>query len=380
MTTCLSSPIRGASRRALQLLSVLLLIVGISTTAQAQTFSLTAGSGGQVAIGNGLPLPIQVFPAGQGVGTVLPPLLIPAVPFTQPGLTIISDGSGGITVPPGVLDRTSTTIAMQPTLASNPAVFQVNTAIDYSWPAATATFSPGGSPVGLQGGGTSIFLGAGPAGGNVTYTNAKGATAFGGAATFATAPGSASAGGAILGSPVTVYINFMGQTPGTATAAALVGATAAGLQWGASTAAATITTMVPNADPGFMGGPAGGMVGPGGTILISVQCASPCPGLNNNVLGEKGFPWTTGQAVISAAGAVPPEIFTITGKDTRVSAMGPGNIQMVTGTVSDRALSGPNANRGWVSLTLPEPGALLGMGGAFLMLGLCHTIVRRRSH
>lgn len=367
-------------RRAIRLFSMLVLLVG-STTAQAQLFSLTAGSGGQLAIGNGLPLPIQIIPPTQGVGTVFPVLLIPAVPFAQ-GLTIVSDGAGGIAVPASAISRVAPGIAFQPTLASNPAVFQVNTAVDYAWPAAAATFSHGGSPVGLKAGVTSVFVGTGPAAGNVTYTNANLANSFGGAATFATGQGNGTAGGAIPGSPVTVYINFQGQTPGTAMSAAIVGATAVGLQWGATSLAATITTNVPAADPGWAGHPAFGgniSVGSNGTVVASTQCVSPCGGLQNNVLGDKGFPWTTGQAVLSAFGAVPAEIFTITGGDTRVGGVGPGNIQMVTGTVSDRNLSGPNANRGWVSLTLPEPGAMLGVTGAFLMLGLCNTVVRRRS-
>jgi hypothetical protein len=367
-------------RRAVQLFSMLVLLVG-STAAQAQVFSLVAGSGGQVAIGNGLPLPIQIIPPTQGTGTVLPALLIQAVPFTQ-GLTIVSNGAGDISVPTAVLSRIATGIAFQPTLASNPAVFQVNTAIDYAWPSAAATFSHGGSPVGLKAGITSVFVGTGPAAGNVTYTNANLGASFGGAALFATGPGTGTAGGAILGSPVTVYINAFGQSPGPSRSAAIVGATASGLQWGATTSAATITTMVAPADPGWAGHPAFGgsiSIGPGGTVIASVQCVSPCLGLNNNVLGDKGFPWTTGQAVLSAFGAAPPEVFTITGGDTRPGGVGPGNIQMVTGTVSDRAASGPNANRGWVSLTLPEPAAMLGVTGAFLMLGLCNTVVRRRS-
>lgn len=363
----------------LSMMSMLVLLVG-SATSQAQLFSLTAGSGGQVAIGNGLPLPIQVIPPGQGTAAVLPPLLIPLVPFAQ-GLTIVSNGAGSINVPAGVISRVAPGITMLPVLASNPVVFQVNTAIDYAWPAAAATFSPGGSPVGLLAGATSVFVGTGPAAGNVTYTNANLASSFGGAATFATGPGSGTAGGAIPGSPVTVYINAFGQTPATAMSAALVGATAVGLQWGASTLLATITTNVPVADPGWAGHPAFGgsiSIGPLGTVLASVLCVAPCGGLNNNVIGDKGFPWTTGQIVISAFNAAPAEVFTITGGDTRVAGIGPGNIQMVTGTVSDRVLSGPNANRGWVSLTLPEPGAMLGVTSAFAMLGLCNMVVRRR--
>jgi hypothetical protein len=362
---------------------MLVLLVG-STTAQGQVYSLSAGSGGQLAIGGGLPLPIQPAPPGWGLGTSFPSLLVPALPFA-PGLTIVSDGAGNITVPTAVLSRIATGIVEQPTWLNNPAVFQVNTAIDYAWPVASAQFSHGGSPVGKKNGLTSIFVGTGANGGQVIYTNANMANSFGGAALWAISPGVGTAGGAFPGSPVTVYINAFAKTNfTTAMSAAIVGASGSALQWGASTLAVTITTMAAPADPGWAGHPGfGGSIqfgGANGTVLSSVQCVSPCAGLTNNVLAEKGFPWTTGQAIISAANAVPKEVFTITGGDTRPGGVGPGNIQMVTGTVSDRTLSKPNANRGWVSLTLPEPAAMLGVTGAFLMLGLCNTVARRRSH
>jgi hypothetical protein len=379
-------------RRAVQLFSILVLLVG-STTAQAQIYSLTAG-GAQAMIGNGLPLPIQIVLPPVGDGTNFPPLLIPPAPFAQ-GLTIVSNGAGDITVPPGVVERIATGITKQPTFFSNPSVFSVETAIDYSWPAASATFSHGGSPVGKLNGITSVFVGTGPGGiggGTVIYTNANLASSFGGAALFATGAGQGTNTGAYPGSPVTVYINAFQLTPGTAMSVLIVGATAMGLQWGATTLAATITTNFPVADPGWAGHPAfGGNVTllPNGQVQNSTLCVAPCAGIPNHVQGDKGFPWTTGTIVLSQPEANgEPELFQITGGDTRPGAIrsvpgangvGPGNIQMVTGSLSDRILSGPNGNRGWVSLTLPEPAAMLGVTGAFLMLGLCNTVVRRRS-
>ena len=69
-------------RRAVQLFSILVLLVG-STTAQAQLYSLTAGSGAQAMIGNGLPLPIQIMLPPVGDNTNFPPLLILPVPFAK---------------------------------------------------------------------------------------------------------------------------------------------------------------------------------------------------------------------------------------------------------------------------------------------------------
>jgi hypothetical protein len=356
-------------KRAVLLAVAAMLVPALwGTAAQAQSqHSLVAGSGGQAQIGGGLPLPIQVFTLGTtpGQAAIVPPLLIPANPTPIVNQTAL----GAITVPASILALTPTAIQKQPTFASNPSVFQVNTALDYAWPSATATFAPGGGPAG----GAGIFIGGGPPTGVITYTNAG--AAFGGSALFAVAGNAGlAAGGAIIGQPVTVYINYMGQVASMATGAALVGAIPNGAQYGATTAAATVTTPGVQADPGFMGG----AFGAGGTVLASVQCGPTCPGLLNNVLGDKGFPWTTGMITVSQPAAVPAEIFYLSGTDTRPGGVGSGNISMVSGTLSNRSLSGPNANRAWVSLQLPEPTALAGAAGALLMLGACHSMVRRR--
>ena len=113
-----------------------------------------------------------------------------------------------------------------------------------------------------------------------------------------------------------------------------------------------------------------------GTIASSI----PGTGLTlaNIVFGSKGYPWTTGLIIVSAPMAMGgAEIFFLSGTDMRVA--GVGNVSLVSGSLSDRFLSGANANRGWVSLTLPEPSAALGAAGAFAMLALCHGLVRRRA-
>lgn len=90
-------------------------------------------------------------------------------------------------------------------------------------------------------------------------------------------------------------------------------------------------------------------------------------------------PWTTGMLTVSVTAVFggPPEIFIRTGSDGRVS--GVGGISLVSGAVSARTLSGPNANRGWLNLYVPEPSAALGAVGALLMLVTCHRVTRRRS-
>ena len=92
-----------------------------------------------------------------------------------------------------------------------------------------------------------------------------------------------------------------------------------------------------------------------------------------------GFPLTTGQLLISVTAALgDPEIFLRTGVDGR-NANGSGIVTLVSGTLSARTLSGPNANRGWVTLKIPEPGVLAAGSSALLMLAGCHWLVRRRQ-
>jgi hypothetical protein len=291
---------------------------------------------------------------------------------------------GTIVVPPSALIKsapgTPTKIGVFPT---NPAVFQVATTISYAWPSVTATLAPGGAP------GPAVF---GAAGGIIIYSG--GTKAFGGPGQFAVVPGPGSGvtgrvppnGLGVL--PIaSVWINVFGMLPSTAMTLAVVGASApAGLaQAGASVAAPPGTTMFGPLSPATIfdgvNFPVGGVgcisfcVGPLGTI----SSATPVAGflISNMVTSSKGFPWSTGLITISQPAAAPPEIFWLSGTDMRVA--GAGNVSLVSGALSSRALSGPNANRGWLSLTLPEPTAALGAVAALAMLGLCHGLVRRRS-
>jgi len=399
---------------------------------QAQ-FLLTGGSAGELQIGTGLPLPIGpagIFLGGMtpvnggttcgdtlmtmggcfgtfgadGPGTAYwPPLLVPPNPAASTGgagtltikQTLGTPNGGAMLVPPGVLSLPApgvpAPIAVFPT---NPAVFQVATSIAYSWPAASATLAPGGAPA------PAVLTSGGPAGGIIRYVLAGASNAFGGPGQFAIAAGPGAAGGRVppngTGQPpvASVWINAFAGAPGTVMTVAIVGASnpLGVAQPGASVGSPPATTMFgpvlnslgtgPNGI-GVVNVPMGGTactmfcVGPAGTIASSLQPGSPF--FSNMVTISKGFPWTTGFVTISQPGAGPPEIFFQSGTDMRVA--GVGNVSLVSGALSVRALSGPNANRGWLSLNLvntPEPMAIAGVAGSLAMLGICHTLVRRR--
>ncbi len=90
-----------------------------------------------------------------------------------------------------------------------------------------------------------------------------------------------------------------------------------------------------------------------------------------------GYPHTTGVITLSAplaAGA--PEVWVISGYHNR-DAAGEGMIQLVSGSLSLRSLTGPNANRGWVRLNLVKnelvpalsPAGLATVAGLMLLAG-----------
>jgi hypothetical protein len=389
----------------MQLAVCLVLALSWASVSQAQNsgpFQLGSNSGGELQIGTGLPLPVGtagIFLGGKTAGDAgnFPPLLIPPVAGVLAGgaesVGINQTTGGNLTIPPGVLARAAggspVPIAV---FTTNPAVFQVATSIDYGWPSTTATFSAGGAP------GPAV-LGTGVSGGIASYSG--GAQAFGGPATFSIAAGSGAAGGRVppntMGAlPVaSVWINAFAGLPGTVTMVLIAGASSPlGIaQPGNSTAAPSGTTMfgAPAQGIGFVNGPQitvtppgplplsiAGPVGTMGTITNSLAVTAPVP--SNMVTNSKGFAWTTGFLTLSQPGAGPPEVFYLSGTDMRVG--GVGNVSLVSGALSNRQLSGPNANRGWLSLDLvaaPEPAATAGLAGALGALALCHTAVRRRA-
>ena len=146
------------------------------------------------------------------------------------------------------------------------------------------------------------------------------------------------------------------------------------------------TTGPPGFDLAVVGGPVGNaMVTPGGTpaalIATGTNGPGPLPGVGigkfgvngtptvfiltpamtkrgfTNMATTIGYPWTTGMITVSApAAAGLGEIFMLTGMDSRTPG-GNGTIQLVSGGLSRRISSGPNANRGWIRLELGDLGS-----------------------
>ncbi len=377
----------------------LLLGLGLATSAQAKRFSLTGG-GAQSHIGNGLALPIQAAATAMMTKTVFPPLLLPVkgVPVilgttALPLKTAMATTMGPVTKSGYQRKLQIPAVAMskpgaQKTVGvkfSNPTVFAVGTKLNYKWPAAPATFSLAKAVA------TATVAGFG---GTMTYSNTLGAR-FGGPAAFSIAPGPPA--GLFPTSPVTIYIKINGTTP-PCTHPAFAG--------GAAGCVAGILLAKPTGIGGIGGDPMSGMtvMTPGvpfttmalnvaimkmgavplGTVLAKALAAHAA--LPTNMANSRPGPWTTGKVIISnPAAAGMGEKFTLSGKDSR-TAMGNGTIQLVGGSVSARAASGANANRGWLRLILGNAPAAavpsMSTGGiaatvALIVLAFGYTMRRR---
>lgn len=127
------------------------------------------------------------------------------------------------------------------------------------------------------------------------------------------------------------------------------------------------------ADPGFVAVSLGSF----GTVLSSAPCPLPCAALTSALTSSVGFGWTTGAITLSQPGAAPAQVFFLSGTDMRVS--GVGSVSLVSGALGMRSLTGPDTSRGWLRLTLPEPGATLAASAALATLGLAHAARRHRG-
>ena len=95
------------------------------------------------------------------------------------------------------------------------------------------------------------------------------------------------------------------------------------------------------------------------------------------------IPRTTGRLTVSvtknaaALSKNKPEVFIREGTDMR-TAGGQGIVVLVSGALSKRNISGPNGNRGWQTLNVPEPASIVAASAGLLALFGCHQLVRRR--
>jgi hypothetical protein len=347
-------------------ISCLLLIFGLSMTAQARMYSLTGG-GGQIQIGGGLPLPIQLTnPTATGAN--FPTLLIPAKTGEVINGTTAMAHQQKLEIPAGVLSKPAAQLTLGQ-FSQNPTLYAVATNLGFVWPAAPAVLSV----LARTGAKTTTFSTIG--GASISYSNPL-KYKFGGPAQFALAPGSPA--GRMPAVPVTLYAIAVpgpgnppcvhtalttgngGPFPGPgnpACVAALGQALPTGLAAAGGPVGAIVTT--PGGTPAATaaGGPIPGIgvgkFGPNGTVTFFTYTPAGTKKGFTNMASSVGYPWTTGKIQMSAMAAGAPEIFTITGKDSRTSK-GAGTIQLVSGALSQRTLTGPNANRGWIRLIL-EP-------------------------
>jgi len=376
--------------------------IGWAATAHSKTYSLTGG-GGQIQIGGGLPLPIQLTNP-TATGTVFPVLRIPAKTGVTINGTTAMAAQQKLSIPASVLSKA----AAQNTLgqfAQNPNLYAVATNLKWVWPAAPAVFSTGAR----TGAKTTQFA---TGGSTIRYSNPL-ASKFGGPAQFAISPGAPA--GQMPAVAVTLFaiaIKGAGNPPCVHTAltptpfpvtgnaacvAALAQALPTGLAAPGAPAGGIVSTPGGTTMATAVGGPVPGVGigafgpgplkpgGPAGTVsFFTFTPAMTMMGFTN-MASSVGYPWTTGMITLNAPGAAGGgELFMLTGKDSR-TAGGAGTIQLVSGSLSQRTLTGPNANRGWVQLVLtaqPEVPALspsMGIVAALLLLATFGYAVRRFS-
>jgi len=347
--------------RKAAVLAVFALVAGLSATAFAQQTKLYSISGNaRYQIGNGLPIPIGFTPAPDGRVAI------------QPGAAILQttgpDPKKMIMPPSGAIAPGNPVVIGL--FAANPKLFQVATAIPLAGPKAPgATFSAGGrtgaSTVSWCPGSTVTPSGnpgcASPGGGSgingrLVYT--KTANQFGGVLQ------------GNVGGFADIAIRVAGTPPGSVTA---VFAIANPFPTGAQGAPFGFVGVTAGAAPAPPNGVGGFIAGPNGTLLTQVFAHPTAYGVPNPAT-TYGGPWTTGQVKVSVtANAGAPEIFTFTGSDNRVN--GVGTISLVCGGVSDRGVSGPNGNRGWLNYTigpviLDGPVPAVSHGGLAAVFGL----------
>ena len=339
------------------------LVAAVATSAEAQrSYPLTGNSRGQ--IGDGLPIPIGFTAAPNGKVNV------------KSGARVVQTAGPDpkqITFPNEHVLTFDGPDFNLPVFLLNSAVFQVKTNVSINWPA------PNGGPAGLGSGLT--FMAGGRTGGS-TVTWCPGQAVSGGGNPACTDPGTGAPGNhAIAGFlKYTKTTNqFGGAIRGNAGGTADVGLKLAvpspplpcdhAQPAGAGGSPCRVVFALASPRPvGRIGGPfltagattpGAGPPGPGGVRNAKIAAngeilSVTSPGLGAgaaNPATNFGGPYTTGMVTVNQSAALgTPEVFVLTGSDNRVN--GVGTISLVAGGLSDRALSGPNANRAWLNFTV----------------------------
>jgi len=366
----------------LRRLAVTLVAIGFvaglcASVAQAAPHSLTGNSRAQ--IGNGLPIPITGQPA--------PANRILAVPGAVAHQTLGPDPKN-FRLDPGQLRAGDLQNTMTPNIninlplfPSNSKLFQVRTQIAISGPGALVGPQPSLSAGGRTGASAVQFCAGStvPPAGNPACLTPMGGSGINGSIRFtASANQFGGPGQSNLGGNADIALRVGGTPPGAVTAifafATPAGTGAAGGPFGFS-----------NMTAGATPGPASGIGVFNATAagnLVTTIVAGLGSGIANPATSY-GVPWTDGILTLSVTANVgPPEIFVISGSDMRVS--GVGTLSLVSGSVSARALSGPNANRSWANYTVgpviqPTPAmSSHGLAAVFGLLALAGGYVIQR--
>jgi hypothetical protein len=344
--------------------AVAVFVMGLwASSSQAVSRSLTGNA--RFQIGNGLPIPIVLNapPTGDVLAT--------------PAAEVSATGPGGKNlkfINTGVMTHGGTK-RTQGVFLANSAVFQVATALAVNFPKTAGTLSIGGR--------------SGPAvvtwcpGTAVPVAGAPGCGVFpmGGAI-----PGGMryTATGAQFGGPLA------GDTTGLATVALFVGGPPPGIGTAINAFASPSGMGVIGAAFNSKLSTVAGVPGPASGVFVgsanvfgsftNVLASGLGAGIGNGATSYGG-PWTTGRLTVINTSA--SETFTRTGSDARTATHGLGAISLVSGGISARVLSGPNANRGWLNLVIGNsvpavpPGALAAGAGLLALAG--SFVLRRRQ-
>ncbi len=335
-----------------------LALVGLADTAFAAKKQYALGGNARFQIGGGLPLPItNTAPPN---GRILPVANARVFQTTGADPKVLE-------IEPGQLTNPAAPEFAIGVFQNNSALFSVQSNLGFSFPAQAS-----GNVV-LQAGGrtgatTFTFVPGGGIPGSLRY-QATG-NQFGGPARTAIS-GTAKVWAVAVSPPPC--------NPGATCVAAKIVAAPAPLNVAGAAFGVTNATTPVNQVPGIY------VVGANtaGSIFFRTPTPNSGPG-PTNAAASVGGPWTTGILTVSqpaALGGV--EVFTLSGSDGRVN--GAGNISLVSGAVSTRTLSGPNANRGWLNLVLTDTGGPIpttsSWGIAALMVLIAGTTIwmTRRS-
>jgi hypothetical protein len=332
----------GIRVRALRALIVVVAISFAGDASASQTRHSLSGNA-RYQIGAGLPLPISPAPLPSGTVVAIPGATV---------LQTLGPDPKRMWIPPSQLTAPGNPQVVGLALLG-PLAFQVHTSVSVRMPAASAQLAPGGRtgpptvtfcPGQVVGSfnPSCMFPGhpANTINGLMRYTRTS--RQFGG-------PAQATFGGAAdtalrVGSPAPCN----GNTNPNCLAVFVLGSPLPSAPLGAPFGFAG--TASPPVPPGLFR-----VVVTAGGVISSVVSTLPGSGLANPVTSFGG-PWTTGRVTVSVTGSAATQIFTLTGSDNRVN--GVGSLSLVAGSVSQRSLSGPNANRGWLNLTVGPAVAL----------------------